>query len=126
MKLAGHVFITGTSAYGPTGPYSDIDIGCLTRDKESMISYIWKELKIVGTSASTYNNGTYLHRLQGRPINLIPLSKRHFVAWKCATEMMKCLPPITDKNLRHSVFESLCGLAAMVPGELAEQEIEIL
>jgi predicted nucleotidyltransferase len=125
MKAIRKWFITGSYAYGPISSNSDIDIVCLACEYQEIKDFITSSFEISAFNPSVYNNGIYLRRHNAPAINIIPLSMRSFVAWKFATEMMKCMHPIYDKNKRHSTFEILCGIVASNTSHLPPSEMEI-
>lgn len=105
-------FLTGSRVYGPITHESDIDIACLDIIKEQIFEIINKNFIIVTTVKNNYNNGVKFNTHEKVTINIIPLLYRDYFKWSRATKMMKCLPPILDRNIRYHIFESLCGISS--------------
>jgi hypothetical protein len=105
-------FITGTRAYGPARPGSDLDIVMPARHAEKLKHILW--FFGIEVFANTDEHGMqyasgWKFDLFGQTIQIIePLSDIDFDAWEYATSMMytHAGEPIEDRVDRLARFES--------------------
>jgi hypothetical protein len=106
-------FITGTHAYGPIGPDSDLDIVVKAVDSTSIMDFLGSQgIRTYTTEGQReYGKmGGFYFDLAGIKINIIIAEHDDaYVEWKIKTEKMKRLPPIPDRDLRVRVFNSHLG-----------------
>lgn len=102
-------FVTGTSAFGPCGVSSDIDICMPAAYRQPVCD--WCALHSAPVIPSDYAAGIYITlQLAGTPssaFNIIFLSSFEHAIWFVATDILKRLPPVPDKIVRHALFESV-------------------
>ena len=106
--------ITGTQAYGPTNPNSDLDIVLKTEGVKLLRAYLkahnietYRTESQVEYEKNTGDGGFYFG-LSGIQVNIISvLSENEFQEWRVRTEKMKMLLPIEDKQERIDVFNTL-------------------
>ena len=108
LELYGS-FITGSYAIGGESVESDIDVVIpIQNNADDLIA---RDVFKYGLKKepSNYNNGVKLIR-QGRcvPINIVRLHPFEYCAWLFATNTMAGMRPVTDKVIRHRVFEMFC------------------
>ena len=102
--------ITGTQAYGPTNPDSDLDIVIKHKDVLDIAAFLndhnikWYRTK----SQDEYgDNGGFYFNLATIKVNIvIATDDADFDLWKERTEKMKKLPEIPDRQVRLNAFNS--------------------
>ncbi len=108
-RIPGLEFIiTGTHAYGPVGPNSDLDIVIMLKDAERIVLFLaGRGIEYYRTEAQDdYGDaGGFYFDFGGIEINIIiAVDRLAFEEWKRLTERMKKRPPIHDKEERKFVF----------------------
>lgn len=94
--------ITGTQAYGPARDDSDLDIVVLANDVQKILSFLddhnLEEYKT--EHQELYNDeGGFYFNLFGIEINIIiAKDKEEFKKWETATEDMKTIDPIKNRE----------------------------
>jgi len=97
-------FVTGTGLWSPESA-NDFDI-CVSCSKHWAIDALdLRNCNDVGSFGSI--------RPEGSAINIVCLSEKYYDKWLAATRMMSAIKPISDQQVRHGVFEALCGAAAV-------------
>ena len=102
-------FITGSYAIGCETLESDIDVVIpIQNNADDLIARDVFKYGLI-RQPSNYNNGVKLIR-QGWcvPINIVRLHPFEYCAWLFATNTMAGMQPVTDKVIRHRVFETFC------------------
>jgi len=100
-------FLTGSQAYGPFTTESDIDI-CVTTDTAVQLKEIFTILKWEWEWVNEDyddSHSLYLY-LNDEIINFIALTEKEMKEWKEATEIMKKIEPIKDRNMRINTFHT--------------------
>lgn len=102
-------FITGTQAYGPTTTKSDIDIVMFSNDAESL----WKTLNEMGIAPfqtevqKNEKYGGFYFEVGPLQFNIIEATTSDdYRSWFLATERMKKIDPIVDREERLAKFKS--------------------
>jgi len=103
------ICVTGTSVYGPRKGTSDIDVVMLREDaddfSDSLRSQGYDTKKRQNKDNEEYD-GFMLMILNFPGIDIIVVEDdKEFNAWKTATDKMKKLEPIYDRNERISTFQ---------------------
>ena len=102
--------ITGTHAYGPINPKSDLDIVVKLRGGIDILHFLENHnIKIYRTpSQDSYgDHGGFYFDLAGIKVNIIVAEDELILSeWSIKTEKMKRLPAIPDRDLRVRVFNS--------------------
>jgi len=109
------ITLTGTHVYGPTTPESDIDIVMLFHEAQEYSQALETQgIKIYQTEAQgTYGTaGGYYYDIGILKFNVIVAGDMHeLLIWKIATDRMKRVEPIHDRELRLEHFQSLYAKA---------------
>lgn len=103
--------LTGSRAYGPDNPGSDLDIVVKSTDIILIGKFLAeRNIPIYNTpNQDSYGDmGGFYFDFAGIQINIIvAASEEEFELWRRRTEMMKKLPPIEDRDKRLSMFNSI-------------------
>jgi len=105
------ILITGTSAYGPRGEDSDIDIVLFANDSYKLESDLRRaRINTYQTQSQMENEGYdgYIFRITADfpSINIIEVSdEKEFKCWEFATNEMKKLKPILSRLKRIEEFQ---------------------
>lgn len=101
-------FITGTQVYGPATEKSDLDIALKSSEAEHLESYLRQkgiEIQSVKFKFTDYF-GYYFTLADFLKVNIIVLNTANeFKAWNNATDKMKKLDPIADREKRLKAFK---------------------
>ena len=100
-------FITGSAAIGGFNiANSDIDV--VVPIESGIVSRIWTVLAMRGWTKedSGYSNGVKFKRHDAITINTVSLHPFDYCAWLFATNLMRNQDTITDRNMRHRLFEA--------------------
>ena len=101
-------FITGSAAIGGFDKdTSDVDV-VVPINRDSILDNIWTVLAMQAWTkeSSGYSNGIKFRRHDAITINIVRLHPFDYCAWLFATNLMREQDTITDRNLRHRVFEA--------------------
>jgi len=107
-----NLVITGTRAYGPARPDSDLDI-VMKLDQAEHFLHLLKTLDIPTYSSSDIKNPEYegfSFSISGRLPRvqvIVAFSDEELQSWKYATDMLKEMDPISDRERRISLHTSL-------------------
>lgn len=100
--------ITGTMAYGPVGPNSDLDIVVMYDEVQEIWDFLYEHDIPISTTPgqdSYGDTGGFYFDLAGIKINIIIANnKEEFETWGRRTERMKTIPHIPDRDTRVIVF----------------------
>lgn len=106
-------FLTGTRVYGPATIQSDIDVVMGAEDAVRLLDSLrisgiplW-EAKSIDPEYPSY---CFAIPFFGVVNIIIPFDEADFVSWYKATEYMKTIPPIEDKEERIEVFKKARAL----------------
>ncbi len=101
-------FITGTHAYGPVNPDSDLDIVVMANEVQVILDFLADhgiEYYRTPGQDSYGDAGGFYFDLGGIEVNIIIAADAiAFKEWKRRTEKMKDLAPIEDREERVAVF----------------------
>ncbi len=107
-------FITGTHAYGPISPDSDLDIVMMPDDAHLIQLFLLEHgIKMYRTPAQDSYGlvGGYYFNLQDMQVNIIIAENEwEYAQWKTRTDKMKALPPIKDREERIATFNNITVL----------------
>ena len=102
--------ITGTHAYGPVRPNSDLDIVVKAVDSTSIMDFLGSQGIWTYTTEGQEKYGAtggFYFDLAGIKINIIIAENDDaYAEWKRKTEKMKKFPEILDRDLRIAIFNS--------------------
>lgn len=101
-------FLTGSNIYGVKNSESDIDIVLKQEDANQLKKHL--ELKNICVQYVKHNKGYggYYFNLLGLKFNICVCgSELERKGWKYATEVLKTLPPIEDKEMKKNKFKML-------------------
>lgn len=99
--------ITGTQVYGPARDDSDLDIVVLADDVQSINEFIIKHgIEIYQTQKQKdYDGGGFYFELFGIEVNIIiATDDAELKHWEAATEEMKTIEPIKNREERVITF----------------------
>jgi hypothetical protein len=103
-------FITGTHAYGPAGPDSDLDIVVKAADSILIMNFLnLHNITMYRTEGQDEYGATggFYFDLTGIKVNIIiATDDNDYAKWKRKTDTMKKFPEIPDRDLRVAIFNS--------------------
>ena len=105
--------VTGTHAYGPARPDSDLDIVVRKSDIQVILDYLTgHNIKIHQTDAQEeYRDGGFYFNIAFIKINvIIAVNDTDFMLWAGKTERMKKLPAIENRERRKELFNSIFNI----------------
>jgi hypothetical protein len=101
------IFLTGTRAYGPARPDSDFDIVVPEIVAVNMFGILGHITEVELTSDVEEYTG-YTFDVSGYKVNVISCkTEEELENWRRATEAMKNLDPIEDRETRVELFKSI-------------------
>ncbi len=103
-KIFSPSFFTGTYAFGYPSP-QDIDI-VVVKDKKLAIKLL-NEMGYKTKGEESGSEGSVV--LEDFHINIVCVTEKDYNRWFVATQMMKVLKPIYNRDERHGLFEILRG-----------------
>lgn len=101
------IFLTGTRAYGPARPDSDFDIVVPEVVAADMYGILANVTDVKMTSDVPEYTG-YTFDVSGYKVNVISCkTEEELESWRRATEAMKLIDPIEDREIRIELFKSI-------------------
>jgi len=107
MTLSDKVFITGTHAYGPLSENSDFDIVMLHEDAlilKQLLSFLDIRYKDNIENDPNYLGYSFKFNQHDKVQVVVAENDKEFNAWKFATNKMKKIKPVEDKEKRKIKF----------------------
>lgn len=109
--------ITGTSAYGPQTENSDLDVVVLVEDAQRIQNFLTKHnIETYQTkSQEQYDDGGFYFDLAGIEINIITAKTEDALKeWEMRTRRMKQIPPISDREDRVAIFNTIVSIEELI------------
>lgn len=103
--LFTNTFLTGTYGFGYP-KHDDIDIVVVGYMKDNVV----KMIESLGYTCDTNNGSLGSVTVNNTPFNFICIHCDDRSSWWIATEIMRMLVPITNRNMRHGLFELIRGI----------------
>lgn len=99
-------FLTGSRAYGPIKPFSDIDI-VVSKQTSKQLQTIFNILNIRWNKVNEdYIDSESIYvTIENKLVNFIAVDKEYIPNWKHATQKMKKIDPIKNRSERLAQFQ---------------------